>query len=158
MKAQIRKKALQQLDETLARFTAFRDNPPPQRGWVRAVREALGMSRRQLGERMGVSTSRVWMLEKDEAAGKVTLNTLRRVAEVLDCQLMYALVPNSSLSDTAAKRARSVAMQRVGYVDKMMRLEEQGLSAEELWLQVDAITEELIKDPPRNLWDKLDDE
>ncbi|MGO6762544.1 helix-turn-helix domain-containing protein, partial [Rhizobium ruizarguesonis] len=56
----------------------------PPKGWVRALRDALGMTGAQLGTRIGVRPQTVEAIEKSEAAGTIQLNTLRRAAEALD--------------------------------------------------------------------------
>ena len=87
--------ARKNLDRRLTglRPAVFLARPP--RGWLRAIREALGMTTGQMAKRLGVSQPRVIALEKDEQRGAVTLETLRRAAEALDCTLVYALAPTS---------------------------------------------------------------
>jgi len=123
----------------------------PPRGWVRAIRDALGMSSRQLAARMNVSQPAITQLERSEAAGAIQLNTLRRAADALDCELVYALVPRVSLDDTVRKRATEIARAQVGNVDRTMRLEGQGLSAEQLSARIDEYTAKLVVEG--RLWD-----
>jgi predicted DNA-binding mobile mystery protein A len=92
-----------QLEQTLSRFSALQGLQPP-RGWIRAIREALGMSGAQLAARLGVTPPRVTVLERDEVAGAVSLKTLRQAAEALDCVLVYALVPLPALSRPSVPR------------------------------------------------------
>ena len=84
--------ARRSLDRILAPYLEVHRRPPA-RGWVRAVRDALGMTAEQLGERMGITQPSVNRLELSEAAGTIQLNTLRRAAEALGCEVVYALVP-----------------------------------------------------------------
>src|SRR5215813_8399297 len=88
------------LDERLKEIGPVSRYMPPVKGWIRAVREALGMTAEQLGRRLGVKQSSVVALEQSEAKGSIELATLRRVAEALDCTLVYALVPNKPLEQT----------------------------------------------------------
>lgn len=97
----------------------------PSRGWLRAIRDALGMSGRQLGDRIGVSQQRVSKIEQSEADGTITLNSLRDAADALGCELVYALVPRTSLQGLVVERARQKAKEIVGAVDRTMRLEDQ---------------------------------
>src|SRR5712691_5480518 len=97
----------------------------PAAGWIRAVRQSLGMSTAQLGARMGVSQPRVTMLEHGEAAGSITLKTLRRAAESLNCTLVYALVPNEPLEQMVRERAQQVAAEHVVIAEQTMALEDQ---------------------------------
>jgi len=81
----------------------------PRSGWIRAIRGALGMSQAVLAERLGVSSAAVNKLEHAELHGGITIAKLAEVAEALDCTLIYALVPKSTLEETVTTRARAVA-------------------------------------------------
>jgi len=145
--------ARRQLDATLALFAPAKGVQPPAKGWIRAVREALGMSGRQLARRLKVSQPRVHRLEQDEPSGAVTLRTMRQVAEALDCTFVYALVPRSSLEETVKNQARLVAAERLQRVAHTMLLEAQGLSAEEQQASLTDAIEELARETPKDLWD-----
>lgn len=145
--------ARRQLDAALALFAPAKGVQPPAKGWVRAVREALGMSGRQLARRLNVSQPRVHRLEQDEPSGALTLKTMRQVAEALDCTFVYALVPRSSLEETVKARARLVAEERLKRVSHTMLLEAQGLSAPEQQASLADAIEELARETPKDLWD-----
>jgi predicted DNA-binding mobile mystery protein A len=117
------------LDSRLAELRAL-PHPPP-RGWIRAIREALGMSAADLGRRMGLSRQAVLQMERSEADGSIRLETLRRAAEALDATLSYALVPNASLDEQVDRRAREVAEREVDAVEQTMLLEDQLGGADE---------------------------
>ena len=85
------------LDGRFKEFGAVRRYTAPARGWIKAVREALGMTTAQLAKRIGVKQPSVVAIEQSEAKGTIELATLRRVAEALDCTLVYAFVPNKPL-------------------------------------------------------------
>ena len=96
---------VRQLDEVLAPWRPLKDEGPPDGGWVRTIREALGMSQRQLAERMGVSKTTVNSAERNEARGTIRMDSLVALASGLECDLVYALVPRESLSATLSARA-----------------------------------------------------
>jgi predicted DNA-binding mobile mystery protein A len=98
---------------------------PPHDGWVRAVREALGMSLADLASRMHVAESTVLRLERGEKAGTTQLDTLRRAAEALDCELVYALVPRTPLTEQVDAQAHRVASRSLAPVVHTMALEGQ---------------------------------
>ena len=125
----------------------------PSRGWIRALRDALGMTAGQLGGRIGMRGQSVLDLEKSEKAGTIQLKTLRKAAEALDCTLVYALVPKTSLEDNVMSRARLVARARLASVDHSMDLEAQGLSKEEREARLDDYIREHIHEP--DLWDAI---
>lgn len=123
----------------------------PTRGWIRAVRDALGMTSRQLGERMGISQPAVAQLERSEAAGKIQLDSLRRAAAAMNCEVVYAIVPRTSLEQTVRDRATHVARHDLTEIDRSMRLSERGLSPEELRRRTDEYATYLIASA--SLWD-----
>ncbi len=73
----------------------------PAEGWLRRIREAQGLSRRQIAEQLGVSVPAIQDYERSEAAGRITLTTLRKYAEVLDCEVVVNLVPKEKTGSTA---------------------------------------------------------
>lgn len=125
----------------------------PPRGWIRAIRDALGMSAAQLATRLGVSQPRVTDIERREAHDAITLSTLRKAAEALDCTLVYAIVPNESLDQVLRARARAVADARLQRIDHTMRLEDQAMAPDDLALERERLVDELLRGDPRRLWD-----
>src|ERR1700689_4095382 len=103
-KARLTAQSRANLDERFKELGAVRRYATPVRGWTKAVREALGMTTAQLAKRLGVKQPSVVALEQSEAKGTIELATLRRVAEALDCTLVYALVPNKPLETTLRDR------------------------------------------------------
>ncbi len=144
----------EQLDLTLKRFKAMQAMNMPPRGWLRAIRHSLGMNGRQFAQRMGVSPARISKLESDELAGAVTLKTMRKAAEALDCTLVYGLVPRSSLEDTVQKQIAIYAQHRLSRISHTMALEDQELSEGGKEKALKAMEEELLRNLPRSLWDK----
>jgi predicted DNA-binding mobile mystery protein A len=153
MKTKHKQIARRQLDITLDKLAEVRSMRPPPKGWIRAVREALGMSGKQLAGRLQVSQPRVFKLEQGEPSGALTLKTMRQVAEALDCVFVYALVPRSTLEETVRTQARVVAGERLQRVSHTMLLEAQGLSMKEQQAFLDDAIEELARETPKDLWD-----
>lgn len=123
-------RAAQARRELDRKFSAAKLEPiatRPRAGWIRAIRGALGMSQAVLAERLGVSGGAVNQLEHAELRGGVTIGKLSQVASALDCTLMYALVPNSTLQQTVMTQARSVAAQPLSYAARTMALEAQDI-------------------------------
>ena len=121
-----RRAARRTLDRRLVQVRAARqDAAPPHAGWVHAIRESLGLSSGELGRRMGTVGSSVLRLEAAERDGRVRLDTLRRAADALNCDLVYALVPRRPLEEMVTGRARLKAASLLASVDHMMLLEDQ---------------------------------
>jgi predicted DNA-binding mobile mystery protein A len=138
------------LDERFQEFGAVRQYAAPVRGWIKAVRTALGMTTAQLAKRLGVKQPSVVAIEQSEAKGTIELATLRRVAEALDCKLVYALVPNRPLETMVRDRARLFAQRRRGPVEHSMLLEDQAVTAKNAEKSLDEIVRETN---PRLFWD-----
>ena len=64
---------------------------PPKVGWIRAVRDALGMTGQQLASRLGVTWQSMADLEKSEAAGTITLNSLTKAAAAMETAMNLML-------------------------------------------------------------------
>ena len=120
-------------------------------GWIRALRQGLGLSAAALGNRMHLAQQSVNQLEKNERAGAITLASLRRAAEALDAELFYAIIPRKPLRETIAERAKEVARKRVAPVAHSMQLEAQGLADNELQERITELALELERNP-RELW------
>jgi predicted DNA-binding mobile mystery protein A len=128
MRRDFRNLRLKQLDRSLKPYRAARLSPRPPRGWIRALRQALGVSSGDLARRMGTSRQLPLQLEKGEAEDRITLRSLRAVADSLDCDLVYALVPRAaSLQGSIEERARAEAKLRVLEVEHSMALEDQAV-------------------------------
>jgi predicted DNA-binding mobile mystery protein A len=113
------------LDRHFDEWQPLRALSRPPRGWVRAVRQALGMSAAALASRLGTTAGAVTRLEQSEAADRIRLNTLRRAADALGCDLVYLLVPRRPLNTVVRERARELAHWQVAAVEHTMRLEDQ---------------------------------
>jgi predicted DNA-binding mobile mystery protein A len=138
------------LDERLARLRDADVSTRPAKGWVKAIREALGMSGKQLAERLKIAPQNVDLLEKSEEADTIQLKTLRRAAAAMDCTLVYALVPNSSLEAMVKARATELALRDLGRVAHTMKLEAQQVDDQDLQERIEAYIRDTLKD--RDLW------
>jgi len=148
-----KKLRVRQLDEILAEWRALEYERPPEAGWARTIREALGMSQRQLAERMGVSKTTVNSAERNETKGTIRLDSLTALADGLDCHLVYALVPRGSLQATLSNRAEDLARRLVDRVSSSMELEEQGVRDEEKQRQIEDLAADLLRDRTSAFWD-----
>ena len=115
----------QQLDRALAPLRSSQLARPP-KGWIRAIREALGVSSGELAERMQTNRSLVVQQEKAEAEDRITLKSLRAYADALDCDLVYAFVARAgTFEELVDARARAAAKANVLGVEHSMALENQ---------------------------------
>lgn len=140
------------MEELLGPLTPLK-NQKPIKGWIRSIREAIGMSGRQLAKRIQVEVSRIPEMEKAETLGNITLKSLRRAAEAMECELVYAFVPKVDLETSLRSQALKAAKRNLKTVAHTMRLEDQGLSEKENTDQLEEMVDKWVKDPPRWLWD-----
>ncbi len=139
-----------------ARVRPWRDRlteRPPPGGWTKAIRQALGMSSRQLANRLGITRQAVIDLERREKDGRATIGALTKAARAMGCELVYAVVPKSNLEEMIRNRARNVAARRLRRVSHSMALEAQSTTAEEEDRLLDELAADLLKHP-RSLWEE----
>ncbi|MBI9019279.1 MAG: mobile mystery protein A [Phycisphaerae bacterium] len=110
MKAKHKNLAREQLDKTLEQFLPLKTVVSPRKGWVRAIRDALGMSGEQLAKRLKTNKQRISRIEQDEKPGNITVKTLKNVAEALDCEFVYGFVPKQTLEKTVRNQARTISV------------------------------------------------
>ena len=144
MQPEFRKLRIAQLERALTPFLAAKETPRPRKGWIRAIREATGITVRDLARRLHRAPSVAAHLEGSEAEYRITLASLRDAADALGCQLVYALVPKSgSIQELAEERARTKASENVRAVEHSMALEDQAVGGIED--KIDEETRRLLK-------------
>ena len=145
--------AYRQIDKRLNELRPLTLAARPARGWIRAIREGLGMTMAQFAKRLGVSQPRVAEMELGEVDGSLTLKSLKRAAEALDCRVVYLFMPNQPLADTIERRALTLADRQLASVEQTMRLEAQAVSDEgQREESRQKVVERLLRHPAR-LWD-----
>ena len=142
--------ARSRLDDRLKDFPSPGESLRPLKGWIRAIRDALGMSSSELASRMGVRQQTISGIERSELHHTIQLKTLERAANAMDCRLVYALVPNTTLKETVEAQATQKAAQHFEAIVHHGRLEDQSVSDKDLADQVDELAALLAG--RRGLW------
>ena len=142
----------QQMDALLAPWRAAPLGTRPRSGWVRAIRDALGMSGAALARQLGMSHAGLRKLESAEASDAITLASLRKLAAALNCELHYALVPKTSLAQHIENRAQAVASEQLRPIAHSMALEDQAVASAYTQLQIDQTVKALLEGSRRELW------
>jgi predicted DNA-binding mobile mystery protein A len=153
--ARSRNKLRRTLDRRLAPMLAVGATPPPRSGWVRAVRESLGLTAAQLAQRLRVTATAIVDLEKREPLGKVSLETLERTVRAMGCRLVYGVVPAAADSfdamvDAQALRAATRLAKRTTH---SMHLEKQDVEGDETEAQVNDLARALKDKLSSTMWD-----
>jgi len=154
MRSEDRALARRQLDKRLTPLRDTQSLARPPRGWIRAIREALGMTSKQLGKRLGVSQPRATKIEQAETDGSITLDTLRRAAQAMDCQLVYAFIPRVPLQELVEERAANRARKILESTAHSMALENQRADADTDRAHLEQLIRELTEKAGPRLWEE----
>ncbi len=144
-----------QLDATLDRASAVRPIEAPPLGWIKSVRQALGMTAAQLAKKLHMSQQAVLALEKREVAGTITLATLDKAAQALDCEMHVVFTSRRGTGQTVYERAMKRAREERNAIMHTMGLEGQGKGVREA-LDLEKIAESWRTKRRSRLWDDAD--
>lgn len=122
------RRALDRRFSQLPPATAF---TPPAHGWIKAVRNALGMSAADLAARLQVTPASVSDIERSENDRRIRLDTLERAAAAMGCDLVYALIPHGALTNIVQHQARMKVELQVRAVSRAMDLEAQSTQVDD---------------------------
>lgn len=153
MKVKLQQLQANQLARRLRGLSRSDLREPPGKGWIRSVREALGMSYYQLAKRIGVSQPTVVNWERREAKGTISLQSIKKVADALQCDLIYVLAPRKPFGEILKDRAMQKAQIIVEQTGRSMSLEDQQTSLTYRRRAVKETARELLERNPRRLWD-----
>jgi predicted DNA-binding mobile mystery protein A len=145
--------ARRQLERRLAPLRNMTLVAPP-KGWIKAIRDSLGMTARQLASRMRLAPSRIPVIEEAETTGSTTLRTLRHAAAAMNCAFVYVFVPIEPLDDILRERAMQKARKDVSRLDHTMRLENQALLKPDLDAERQRTIDRILTGSLRGLWDE----
>jgi predicted DNA-binding mobile mystery protein A len=138
-----------QLEDVL---TEVRVPQRPRNGWIDSIREALGMTKTQLANRMGIARPSLNQLEANEISGSITINSLQNAAEALECELKYVLVPRQPLSDMVRKQALHQAKLKLSRINQSQALEASAMEPTSLSAAITDLAKELEVRRPTDLW------
>jgi predicted DNA-binding mobile mystery protein A len=145
---------LEQIDRKILQLKKIEDLTIPASGWIYAIRLALGMSLRQLGNKMGITPQSVKEIEIREKNGTISLNVLRQFGKSLDLKLVYGFIPkNDSLEMIIQKRAEEIAREIVNRTSTSMKLEDQENNPKRIRKSIIDKTNEIKLEMPKYLWD-----
>ncbi len=106
MRSELRRRARREMEDEMRVFRS-KEVRRAQWGWLRGVRQAVGLPVAEMARRMKVCESEVFRLEVAEAEHSITLKKLRAGAQALGCELVYAVVPRAgTLEDLATEVER----------------------------------------------------
>jgi predicted DNA-binding mobile mystery protein A len=145
---------IQQLNTKMLAYASLQKVAPPPTGWIKAIRNAIGMSMLQLGNRLSITKQSVQDMERREKDGSITIKALREAARALDMQLVYGFVPNDgSLELLIERKAKELATQIVMRTNNTMKLEDQENTKQRIVKAIQERTTIIKTEMPKTLWD-----
>lgn len=154
MKYWDRKIICEQLDKKLQPLRTLGATGIPPQGWIKSIREALGISSRQLGKKAGIDQSRISRLENAEKNGDLKLSSLQKIAEALNMKFVYGFVPEGALEELLRAQAKKIAFKRLKRLNDTMRLEKQALSSLEQEKALNNMIDKILIEQPKDFWDE----
>jgi predicted DNA-binding mobile mystery protein A len=144
----------QQLNEKIDQLTGLQHVIVPPIGWIKAIRNGIGMSMEQLGKKLSITKQGVMDIEKREKEGAITIKSMQEIAKAMDMKLVYGFVPNAgSLEQMIETRAIELATKIVERTSNTMKLEDQANSKERIEKAIKERASEIINNTPKILWD-----
>ena len=145
---------LEQIDRKILQLRDIEDLSIPSTGWIKAIRQSLGMSMRQLGIKMGITAQSVKEIEQRELNDAISLRVLRKFGKSLNMKLVYGFIPlNESLESIVDQRAREIAKEIIYRTSISMKLEDQENNPERISKAIREKAEEIKREMPKYLWD-----
>ncbi len=103
-------------------FRVVQEKTGKVQGWLRMMRHAVGIPVAEMARRLGVGGSEVYRMEYAEDRGVIELQTLRRAAEALGCDLVYGLAPREeTLVAIAADTGVARELKRVEALERGLK-------------------------------------
>jgi predicted DNA-binding mobile mystery protein A len=144
----------QQLNEKIDQLTGMQHVIVPHIGWIKAIRNGIGMSMEQLGKKLSITKQGVMDIEKREKEGAITIKSMQEIAKAMDMKLVYGFVPNEGdLEQMIETRAIEMAKKIVERTSNTMKLEDQANSKERIEKAIKERASEIINKTPKILWD-----
>jgi predicted DNA-binding mobile mystery protein A len=152
--SRLRNLPLVQLDEKFKsiRHVAWSDRS--KKSWIKTIRKTLNMTTAQLASRLDTSQQSISRIENNESEGSVTLRTMHKVAEAMDCDFVYYFLPKTSLHENIDRQLDAFAKTLLNRVTHTMSLEQQDIDEgkrQQLFLD---IRNQLAHMPTRRIWDQ----
>ena len=144
----------QQLNEKMLQLAGMKHVIIPPIGWIKAIRNGIGMSMEQLGKKLSITKQGVMDIEKREKEGAITIKSMQEIAKAMDMKLVYGFVPNEGdLEQMIETRAIEMAKKIVERTSNTMKLEDQENSKERIEKAIKERAAEIINNTPKILWD-----
>jgi len=137
------KLAMKQIERRLEKLRSISKDAHVRTGWIAYMRQAMSMTLSTLAKSAGLSPATVQQIEKREMSGRVTIETMQKIAAAMECEFVYAFVPRQEFGSFLKSKATAKATRIVHEADVHMTLEDQRVS-EDIKDRIDRIAEDLL--------------
>ena len=136
------------LDKKTSDLKSAKNIVPQSSGWIKTVREAIGMTVSQLAARLGVTQPRITKMESNE--DNLKLSTMKKAAEAMNCEFVYYFKPKTTFQNLVDEQAQKKAVEVLKTVNVNMALENQEIAEDEA---VKDFASDLIYTKIKQIWD-----
>ena len=136
------------LDKKTFDLKSAKNIVPQPSGWIKTVREAIGMTVSQLAARLGVTQPRITKMESNE--DNLKLSTMKKAAEAMNCEFVYYFKPRTTFQNLVDEQAQKKAVEVLKTVNVNMSLENQEIAEDEA---VKDFASDLINTKIKQIWD-----
>lgn len=136
------------LDKKTFDLKSAKNIVPQSSGWIKTVREAIGMTVSQLATRLGVTQPRITKMESNE--DNLKLSTMKKAAEAMNCEFVYYFKPKTTFQNLVDEQAQKKAAEVLKTVNVNMALENQEIAEDEA---VKDFASDLINTKIKQIWD-----
>ena len=86
MDPRMRRLRLEQVQASVAAYSDFANRRPPPRGWLKVIRESLGLTERQQADRLGITGPTLHKSVVEERARSIALQEVSAVAHTMSLE------------------------------------------------------------------------
>ncbi len=148
-----RKLLIEQLDRKLKPFSGCELVIVPNNGWINTIRTTIKMTLEQLGNKLHMTKQGVKRIEESEAAGTITINSLKEVGNALEMKLVYGFIPNDGSVDSLLDRkSRILAEKIILRTNHNMMLENQEIDKTNLRNAIEELSKEIKLELQKAIW------
>jgi len=149
-----KKLLVEQLDRKLNPFLGTETVIVPNNSWIKTIRTTLNMTLEQLGKKLNITKQGAKRIEDSEAAGTITLNSLKEVGNALEMKFVYGFVPiDGSIDSLLDRKSRKLAEKIILRTDQNMILENQEINKNVLEKAIEDLSDKLKFELKKAIWD-----
>ena len=149
-----KKLLIEQLDRKLKPFSDSESIIVPNSGWINTIRTTLNMTLEQLGKKLNMTKQGVKRIEESEAAGTITINSLKAVGNALEMKFVYGFIPNDgSIDYLLDRKSKNLAEKIVLRTNHNMMIENQEIDKTSLRNAIEELSKEIKFELKKIIWD-----